>query len=197
MNKVMIIVALLVVLTTTATAQSFAISGMWGSSPVVLNGQAATGNGVVRVAPALTSSKGSIFYNSMLSVENGFDTTFTFKITVPVGGAGADGMAFVIHGDPRGSGLLTNHAAALGYGAFATSPAGTGAFNALAIEIDTYSGSFNGYSDSGANEISVHTNGVNEISQGENHSIGRINLSTAVANFSDGLSHSLRVLYVP
>ncbi len=194
MRRITLSVTALLALVVCTTAQSFNFPSFTGTTPATLNGNAFAGGGGVRLAAAMASTKGSLFHNSQFEVVNGFDTTFSFKINVPLGNSGADGMAFVIHNDPRGTTFLGNHAAALGYSAFATSPAGTGVLNALVVEIDTFAGSFGGYADGSSNQLSIHTNGVNEVSHSEGQSLGRV---TPTTNMSNNTVHTLRVLYLP
>jgi hypothetical protein len=174
-------------------AQTISFPDFSSTAGLVLNGNAVQNGSALRLVPSVLSQKGTVWFATPLPVVGGFDTTFTFQTSVPSGG-GADGFTFAIHNDPRGTTLLTNHAAALGYGAFATSPAGTAMSNGLVVEFDTFQSSFGGYSDLSGNEISVHTGGTGENSHGEGFSIGRV--SPAV-NFSNAAVHTARVQYVP
>lgn len=191
MRSMLSIFALALLMHSHGFAQGFNFPLFTGAEPITLNGQAALVGNTIRLAPALNSAKGSLYHQTQLVVANGFDTTFTFAMA---NGNGADGMAFVIHNDPRGDTMLGDHGSAMGYGHFATSPAGVGVFNALVIELDSFSSSFNGFSDLGANEISIHTNGLLESNHGEDTSIGRV---VPPIDLNDGANHTLRVLYTP
>lgn len=176
-----------------ASAQSINYPNFSSVAGLALNGNAAQSGANLRLVPSVLSQKGSVYYAAPTTVENGFDTTFTFQTSAPSGG-GADGFAFIVHNDPRGLTALANHAAGLGYGAFATSPAGTAIANSLAIEFDTFNGTFGGFSDLSANEISVHTGGVGDNSHSEGFSIGRVSPTTT---FSNAAVHTARIKYVP
>ena len=158
-----------------------------------LNMNAAQSGNVLRVTPSVISQRGSVWTQTPYPVAFGFDMAFQFQITTPAAGGG-DGMAFVIHNDPRLTTAIGNHASALGYGAFVSAAPGTAIANSLAIEIDTYSGSFGGFADSSGNEVSIHTGGTGDNSQSEGLSIGRV---TPTANLSDGQPHVMRIRYVP
>jgi len=160
---------------------------------LALNNHAVQAGNVLRVTPPLISQRGTAFLATPMPVGQGFDTTFTFRVSALSGG-GADGLAFIIQNDPRLTTALGNHASAIGYGAFVNAPAGTAIANSLVIELDTWFNSFGGYSDLSGNEISIHTNGVMDNSQSEGVSIGRV---TAPGNMSDGQPHTLRIRYVP
>ena len=191
MRSIILVLALFLFLQSSGQAQGFNFPMFTGAEPVTLNGQAALNGTSIRLAPALNSAKGSLYHQTQLVVANGFDTTFTFAMG---NGNGADGMAFVIHNDVRGDTFLGDHGSALGYGHFATAAPGTGVLNALVIELDSFSSSFNGFSDLGNNEISVHTNGILESNHGEDTSIGRV---APTIDLNDGANHTLRVLYTP
>ncbi|MCA9322539.1 MAG: hypothetical protein KDB53_17490 [Planctomycetes bacterium] len=186
MRSSLVTTALLLALTTMTTAQSFNFPDFSNVSNLMLNVDAAQAGTSLRVSSAALSKRGTAFFNQPVSVANGFETTFDFQITSPNAGGG-DGMCFIIHNDPRGSVAIGNHASALGYGAFPTSPAGTAIANSLVIEIDTYfSGNNN---DSSSNEISVHTGGTGDTTQDEALSIGRV---SPTPNMSSGV-HTMRI----
>jgi hypothetical protein len=176
-----------------ADAQLINFPNFSSTGGLVLNGNAAQSGTSLRLVPSALSQKGSAYFSIPVSVVNGFDTKFTFQTSTPSGG-GADGLTFLIHNDARGTAFLGNHAAALGYGAFAASPVGTGCFNSLAIEFDSFLGTFAGFSDLSSNEISVHTAGVNENGHSEGLSIGRV---TPGVTFSNAVVHTARIHYVP
>ena len=173
-------------------AQSFNYANFTSASGIVVNQNALVSGANLRVTPSALSQRGTAFYGTPVSVVYGFDTTFTFSFTSPVSGGG-DGLAFIIQNDPRGTAALGNHASAMGYGAFATSPAGTAIANSIAIELDTYMGGA-AIGDLSGNEVSVHTNGIGDNLHFETYSIGRVALATP--NMSSGV-HTARIQYVP
>jgi hypothetical protein len=176
-----------------ASAQLINYPNFSSVAGLTLNVNAAQSGSVLRVVPSVLSQRGAAYYSTPVTVENGFDTTFTFQTSAPSGG-GADCVAFIVHNDPRGTAAIGNHAGAMGYGAFATSPPGTAIANSLVVEFDTFAGSFNGFSDLSGNEISVHTGGVGDNSQSEGFSLGRV---TPATTFSNAAVHTARIHYVP
>jgi hypothetical protein len=158
------------------------------------------------VAPPVGGdNRGAAWYGTPVSVVNGFDTTFEFRMHTPSTAGGSDGMAFLIHNDQLagtpvtngypnagGSTALGRHAAAQGWGVFTGSLPGESVDNSLAISLDTYT---NGsWGDPNANHISIHTGGVGDNSQDESFSIGR---ATAGINMNNGAVNTLRISYVP
>ncbi len=158
---------------------------------LTMNVHAAQSGNLLRVTPAVISQRGSAWLDNPYPVGSAFDMAFGFRVSAPSAGGG-DGMAFVVHNDPRLLSAIGNHASAMGYGAFPSSPAGTAIANSLAVEIDTYFNSNAG--DLSGNEISIHTNGVGDNGTNESLSIGRV---TPAVNMSDGQAHQLRLRYVP
>ncbi|MFT4538658.1 MAG: hypothetical protein ACI835_001095 [Planctomycetota bacterium] len=181
--------ALLIALASPAVGQSVSYPDFSNTAGLVLNGFASQAGTALRVTDSSAMATGSFFHDTPVSVSNGFDTTFTFMVD-PLGGGGADGMAFVLHNDPRGALALGDTGSALAYGAYPTSAPGTGIVNSLVVEIDTWlSGSD---LDTGDNTISIHTNGTGENAHHEDFSIGSIAPNT---NMSDAQVHTLRILY--
>ncbi len=194
MSRHVLAVFAVLALTLPAAGQAFNYPDFSSLSGLTLNGNAAQQSIRLRVTPAMASQIGSVYRNSMVSVVNGFDTTFTFRMANP-GGGGADGMAFVVHNDPRGDTAIGADGSEMGYGANATSPANTAVTNALVVEIDTWQSALTSPApDLSGNEISVHTNGMLGCTSDELFSIGR---TSPVTNMSDGLLHTMRILYLP
>ncbi len=170
----------------------------------------------VAIAAPLTNgdNRGAAWYAAPVCVAGGFDTTFTYRMRLPSTTGGADGLAFVIQNDmvasaapiTAGSGLpvdgigntaLGRHAAAGGYGNFATSVAGETVDNSVAIELDTFSNA-SPWGDPDGNHISIHTGGSGDNGTHESFSIGRAN-SAAVGgdlNLSNTV-RTVRVVYTP
>ena len=180
-------------LTSLATAQITYLD-FSSTGGLALNGSASPSGGVMVLAPASLAQKGSVYFNTPVAVSSGFDTAFAFRIS-SLSGGGGDGLAFVIHNDPRGTTALGHHASAMGYAKFLTAGSGIAIVNSLVVELDTYSNGFGGVgSDPSPNHISVHTNGTGENTQRETASIGWV---TPSINMSDGQIHIVRVRYVP
>lgn len=184
---------LLALMLTLSAQQDFRFVDFSDVSALQLNQDAAQIGNELVLAPSAISRRGTAFLATPVRVVDGFDTVFRFRIANRVAG-GADGLAFVLHADPRGLNALGNHASAMGYGAFLSAPAGTAIANSLVVEMDTYLGNFNGTPDLSSNEISVHTGGAGDNSQDENFSIGR---ATPPVDMSDGSEHTVRVRYLP
>jgi len=182
-----------IALASSSAAQSFNYADFTNTTGLVLNGNATQTGVALHVTSPLTTQKGSFWYSTPVNVAAGFDTTFTFRIAVPTGNAGADGMAFVIQNDPRGTAALADSGSDIGCYAEPTSAAGTAIANSIAIEIDTYQIGAP-WNDPDANHISIHTNGTGDILGSETYSLG---LYSPAANMSDGALHTLRVLYQP
>lgn len=174
-----------------AAAQSnqFSYPNFSGATTISLRGSAAQVGGLVRVTPDAPNQTGAFWHDTAMPVLGGFDTTFTFRITPPVVGRIAEGMAFVIQNSAQGASALGGGVWALGYG----SNGAPSIRNALAIElVDTYLDPFLG--DTSNNEISVHTGGTSGCEEDESASIGRV---TPLINVGNGQIHTARILYVP
>jgi hypothetical protein len=180
-------------LASASAAQSFNYVDFTNTTGLVLNGNATQTGVALHITSPLTTQKGSFWYSTPVNVAAGFDTTFAFRIAVPAGNLGADGMAFVIQNDPRGTAALADSGSDLGCYAEPTSPVGTAIANGLAIEIDTYQ-IVAGWNDPDANHISIHTNGTGDILGSETYSLG---LYSPAVNMSDGALHTMRVHYQP
>jgi len=193
-------VASALLLSPCAFGQSFQYTDFSSTAGLVLNAQAASVTGKLRVSPASGSAKGSAWYDTQVLVEGGFDTTFEFEITSQ-GAGGADGFTFIIHNDARGTSFLSDHGSAMGYSAFDGSAAGTELSNALVLEFDTWSSGPAGTvqtNDISASEMSEHTGGTGPVFHTEGMSLGQIDTAGSLGiDLSDGFPHTVRVFYVP
>lgn len=187
--------ALVASFTAALSAQSFTYPNFSGATGLVLHNSAtlASGNGSLQITPMSTWNAGQAYAAIPLSVTAGFDTTFTFRVTVPASG-GADGMAFIIHNATAGTAAVplggnNGQGSDNGYAA----NAGVGIDNALVVEIDLWQMAAP-WGDSSANEISLHTSGANPASAYESTSLGRV---TPTVVMNDGQVHTMRVHYVP
>jgi hypothetical protein len=162
---------------------SFAFSDFTSLAGLQLNGDAAKSGTELRLAPQGLGREGagSAWFTTKQTVEQGFDTTFSFRI------AGiADGFAFVIQNSSASA--LGGTGGDLGYGRALAS----GIPNSIAIEFDII---LNG-DDPGEpsdNHISVHTRGTQPNSRFEEFSIGAANLASP--NLNDGSVHQGRIKY--
>ena len=122
---------------------------------------------------------GSAWFNTKQSVVNGFETEFTFTMSLT---GGADGLAFVIQDSVAGTAALGGGGGNLGY---------TNIENSLAVELDTFAGA-----DENDNHLAVHSNGTAANSAIDN--IGaRIGTADPSFDLNDGTEHTARISYVP
>jgi hypothetical protein len=160
----------------------------------IYEGGGLDGNTALRLTPAKADRTGVAYYGSKVAVQEGFETTFDFRITRPgqpedaTGEKGADGFSFIIQNE--GLEAYGNRGAAMGYG---------GISNAVVVEFDIYKNERENedHSDPDGNHISVQTT----VEQGpvhpeHNYSIGAF---TAVPELIGNESefHTARILYTP
>jgi len=90
------------------------------SAFLTLNGNAAEEDTILTLTPDQPGKSGSAFFSSplILSPDSSFNTNFAFKISGEnsSGSFGSDGLAFVIHSDPRQETALGNTGEGLGFG---------------------------------------------------------------------------------
>jgi len=170
-------------------AQSFQYVDFGNVATLALLGTAAQSGTTLRLTNAIQQT-GWAWHRVQMPVIAGFDTTFAFRITPPVAGTKAEGMAFVLHDDPSGLGTIGGTVWGMGYGNGASGSAGIR--NSIAIEFDTYQDGFLG--DTSANELTIHTRGALGNHENEQYSIGR---NTPAQNLANAQVHTLRVRYVP
>jgi hypothetical protein len=141
-------------------------------------------NNVLRLTPSQSYQAGACWYgNSKMSVQNGFETTFTFKIDSLDGTAGADGFAFVIQNDSARLNAIGGFGMDLGYG---------GIKNSLAIEFDMFLNSALG--DLNDNHISVHSRTLQANTTSEIASLG--GQAMVGTSMSSG-QHTVKISYIP
>lgn len=153
----------------------------------LLQNSQVTASGSLQLTGSGSGQAGWAWHSTPMPVINGFDTTFTFRITPQPGAVIGEGMAFVIHNSPSGSLATGANGSALGYGGVTTG----GIERSVVIELDTLQQWWLG--DGSSNELSIHTGGLLENSENEDQSIGR---TTPLGTFADGQVHTLRIQYI-
>lgn len=151
-----------------------------------------------------SSVGGAAWYPKRLRVLSPFSTTFTFRISpaAPIGAFMADGFAFVIQSDPRGTGALGQYGDEIGFGA---DPCGApsdhvGISHSIAVEFDTSPtpASFfcrsKSIGDPSANHISILTRYRMPNSADEQYSLGS---TSDIPNMRDGRQHQIALSYIP
>ncbi|HEY9107190.1 MAG TPA: dockerin type I domain-containing protein [Roseateles sp.] len=108
-----------------------------------LNGKARQNGTLLRLTDDGIGQSGSAFHVKpfLVDADSRFSTRFAFRVTGVNGGGlqGSDGLAFVIHADPRGPAALGNAGEGLGFGTNDTSGStATPIAPSLAIEFDTH-----------------------------------------------------------
>ncbi|MBI5362522.1 MAG: hypothetical protein HZA53_05035 [Planctomycetes bacterium] len=203
-------------LTSAVDAQSFTYTDFTSTAGVNLVGLSTQAGNILRlqdnVAPASGGdNRGGAWYATPVCVAQGFDTTFTYRMHTPSTTGGSDGLAFVIQNDQGGNVAMVNqpgaslpvgagstalgrHAAAIGYGNFATSLPGETVDDSIAIELDTFS-SATAWGDPDGNHISIHTGGSGDNGTHESFSIGRANSAALGVDLNNGVNHTVRVVY--
>lgn len=139
-----------------------------------------------------TFSYGSFFLNGTISLNNPFD--YSFKLNFGNKDAeGADGMAFVIHNDPRGADAIGYVGMGLGFSDSPYSndrlPESAPIMNSMAIEFDTYQN--DGKSDPAEDHLAYVENGNN------NHSDFPSTYTRKLPNIEDGQFHIFRIVWDP
>jgi len=129
---------------------------------------------------------GAAWSTNRVSVGDGFDLTFRFRI-YDLRFGGADGFAVVIQNEERQ--ILSGGGGTFGYLGVPS----------VAIEFDTWmnlasDGGFGPLGDPDDNHISVHTNGQAGNGPDESFSIGA---TSSIPNLSDGNVHLARISYRP
>ncbi len=156
---------------------------------VRMNGSAQWFGKRIRLTDTSENDSGSAWYADRLSIRNGFETDFTFRIgsgsdrTQPDGGdPGADGIAFVIQNN--GTTALGHYGKGIGY---------AGIQKSVAVEFDTY---FNfESSDPNGNHVAIQTGGT-LANQAEHRAPFLLGSSTALETIhNDGRPYFGRITY--
>jgi hypothetical protein len=169
---------------------------------------------VMRLTSEASSQKGAVWYGTKLHLENGFETSFTFKTTSqcsqnPTTGCGAaDGFAFVMHGNTQ-SDVIGCGGKALG---FASDSAANceGIQNSFAVEFDTWHNpELRDINIRGSGTVEVNATTVarynynhaaffsNGASANTNSHDTQLAGTPAIPAINDGNWHTVRVVYIP
>jgi len=186
-----VFVLLILAVITPITAAQITYNNFGSTAGLVLNGSASQVGGNLQLTPAAGNQAGTAWHQTQQPVIGGFVTSFAFRIGGP---GGADGMTFIIHDDPAGTGALCQGGGSLAYTSEPLVVTNT-MQNLLVIEIDTYNNA--NFADPNDNHISVHliptipttVNGADEF-----YSIGR---AIPTTDLNDGQVHVMCVTYTP
>lgn len=130
-------------------AATLASSGAWARTDTcylggpLLPNYTINGNGTlsgtdILVTPDLQNQLASVIFNPTFSTLGDLHVKMVVKITTTTG-TGADGMAFVMHNDPRGILAIGSPGEGIGYGVQTTTPPNNVAITpSVAVEFDTY-----------------------------------------------------------
>ncbi len=111
-----------------------------------INGYASAAYKTIQLTNNLPNRRGSAFYKTSVPIQSdtSFQSFFQFRTTPVV--TGGDGVAFVVHYDSRGAGVLGTGSAGLGY---------SGIRRSLAVAFDT----IRNRDDLSENHLSIYQNG--------------------------------------
>eukprot|EP00752_Nemacystus_decipiens_P015593 g13916.t1 len=157
-----------------------------------------------RLTPSLPSKAGAMWYSVPVPVTRGFETLFTFQITdhsrvctehtdplfsrrvhTTCSVRGGDGLAFVLHRNPREANAVGGTGAEMGYG---------GLRNSLAVELDHRYNPGDGSNDLVYDHVGVHSAG----SGSNNSALSAAALAPPVVwDLADGQHHLVKVKYFP
>lgn len=173
---------------------------------------------VMRLTSITGTQTGAVWYNTKVHAENGFETSFTFKMTSActqgedTTGCGAgDGFAFVMSGSDSVSSNIGCGGMGLGFAGQVPGMSNcTGLSSAFAVEFDTWHNpELKDVNVRGAGTVEVNatvvprydyvhtaffTNGQNEI---VNHHGSQLAGTPAIPTINDGNWHMARVVYIP
>lgn len=161
---------------------SFSSFSAPGSGKINLAGLAVYENNKIVLNKYTIPGTGHAYYNQLVNVANGFETSFSFSIsdlggiTDGDGNNGGDGIAFVVFNSDTTA--VKNSGWWSGYS------------NSMAIEFDTFYNWDN--DDPNGNHIGLYTVGADVSSTS---SQTRIGISSSVADFSNAGTHTAKVVY--
>lgn len=135
------------------------------------------------VTSSTTNQSGAVWYNAKANLNNPFD--FSFNIYLGNNDAAADGMAFLMHNDPRGQAAFGTLGGSMGY-------AGTNKISpSLAIEFDTYDNGA-GWGDIAGDHTAFVVNGNMAAPL-----VPATCLNSACNNYEDDGQHPVRIKWDP
>ncbi|CAM9212124.1 unnamed protein product, partial [Choristocarpus tenellus] len=155
-----------------------------------------------RLTPSLPSKTGAMWYSVPVPVTRGFETIFTItdqsrvctehmdpffsrNMHTTCSIRGGDGLAFVLHGDPRGDSALGIVGGEMGYG---------GLLNSMAVELDTWYNPDSNSTDIVYDHIGVHSGGP----EANNSAREWAELAPPHQwDLADGKHHIVKVKYYP
>ncbi len=123
----------------------------FSAGSLTINGSTLITSGVLQLTPATFNQAGSAWFSDAVPIgaDTSIETSFTFRTSGGQGSGGADGLAFVLHNDPRATAALGQSGGDMAYG-------GAGRIeNSVAILFDTYRNPF----DPGADQVAIVRDG--------------------------------------
>jgi hypothetical protein len=179
---------------------SFAYADFARTDGLRWGGSASAKGGVINLTPAALSKAGAVWHGARMRVREGFDTTFSFRVTpsAAVSPVAADGLAFAVQG--YGSSFVGDYGGAIGYGGLEdngdhtgslTGP-GMGLQDAIVLEMDTFRNS--NFGDPDGNHLSVHDTRAVLASLHEEKALA---LTSAIPRMANSQVHTVRVHYFP
>jgi hypothetical protein len=182
------------ILDTVECEASVAVSNTTDWNPI---GDASTAGTELIITPNLQGQRGASWYNNQVSINQAFN--YKFQANLGADDNGADGIAFVISTDPRGTNAIGENGWGLGVydtytgdGCTSTYQSGgsgcrNGVWHSLVIEMDTYHNG-NDFGDLTSND---------HLSIQNNSNAGQIwdNTYVDMGNIEDGLWHDVEVDY--
>jgi hypothetical protein len=158
----------------------------------------------LRLTPSFPSKAGAVWRSSPVRVLRGFETLFTFQVTDqskvcserldPLFSSalhktcavnGGDGLAFVLHSDPRGIEAIGETGAGMGY---------SGIESSLAVELDTHYNPGADSTDLIYDHVALHSRGRG--AKNEWTAAGELSLPVS-HSIADGQVHLVRIRYFP
>jgi hypothetical protein len=184
-----------------------------GDATVTNDSEDANNDMTIRLTSTTTNSTGAVWYKEKLHLNNGFETTFDFKLSSSCTSTGTedcaagDGFAFVIQSNSNSS--IGCGGSALGFASDSSENCENGIENSFAVEFDTWH-------NPGLHDINLRGVGVTQLNatatpkynfahaaffsqKGSNtadHS-NQLAGTPAIPSIGDGQIHTARVVYIP
>ena len=133
----------------------------------------------IQITKNETSQAGSVMSHSPISLHKDFGFSYQIWLGDETSwGNGADGIAFILHNDPRGSSAVGGIGQGMG---------ATGIVDGIYIEFDTYN---NG---SGSRDISQDHTQIRDTDLGTTELLGDLSSSTSIGQLEDSQWHTVQV----